>query len=206
MKLFIGGPTRDMVSAKFSVKAARLYAYTREFGPWGKNVDIDFLPSTYIHVGREQVLDYTLKEGFTHVFWLDTDMELPRETIVLLAMHDQPIVACNYKTRHGTDTYTACRGGSRIATTKDSTGLEAVDYVGMGAMLMRTEVVKDLGRPWFRHGLNDVGGDVGEDVMFCRGLRAAGYAVYIDHDLSKEVGHIGQHTYHTIDPSIEVAV
>jgi hypothetical protein len=65
----------------------------------------------------------------------------------------------------------------------------------MGAMLMRTDVVADLPRPWFRHGLNAQGGDIGEDVGFCRALRAAGHMVYIDHDLSKQVGHIGQHTY-----------
>ena len=65
----------------------------------------------------------------------------------------------------------------------------------MGALLMRTDVVADLPRPWFLHGINAHGGDVGEDVMFCRGLGRAGHTVYIDHDLSKQVGHIGQHTY-----------
>jgi hypothetical protein len=63
---------------------------------------------------------------------------------------------------------------------------------------MRTDVVRTLHRPWFRHGLNAAGGDVGEDIVFCRALRAAGHTIYCDHDLSKEIGHIGQHTYRTI--------
>jgi hypothetical protein len=113
-------------------------------------------------------------------------------------MHEQPIVACNYVVRQASGLFTASRDGERVATTERSTGLEAVEYVGMGALLMRTDVVADLGRPWFRHGLNDFGGDVGEDVMFCRALAAAGHTVYIDHDLSKEIGHIGQTTYRTI--------
>ncbi len=199
MKLFIGGPTRDMISAKFAVNAAHLYAYTREFGPWGRNVHIDFISSTYIHVGREHFLEAVIKQGATHVFWLDTDMELPRETIVLLAMHEQPVVACNYVTRHGTGLFTAHRGDERVPTTEASTGLEAVEYAGMGAMLMLTDVVADLPRPWFRHGINAQGGDVGEDVVFCRTLGAKGHTVYIDHDLSKEVGHIGQTTFRTLD-------
>jgi hypothetical protein len=198
MKLAIGGPTRDSVPAAFAVSAAHLLAYTREHGPWGRHVTMDFVASTYIHVGREWFLEASRKQGATHVFWLDTDMSMPRETIVLLAMHDQPIVACNYRARQASGIFTAHRDGQQVPTTETSTGLEAVEYVGMGAMLMRADVVAGLGRPWFRHGLNEFGGDIGEDVMFCRGLRAAGYEIYIDHDLSKEIDHIGQHAYSTI--------
>lgn len=198
MKLAIGGPTRDAVPATFAVEAAHLFAYTREVGPWGHNVTLNFVASTYIHVGREWFLEASLKQGATHIFWLDTDMSVPRETAVLLAMHEQPIVACNYVVRQASGLFTAFRGEQRVATTEQSTGLEAVEYVGMGAMLMRSDVVANMARPWFRHGLNTFGGDIGEDVMFCRGLGAAGYTIYIDHDLSKEIGHIGQTTYRTI--------
>lgn len=205
MHLAIGGPTRDSVPASFAVAAAHLLAYTRERGPWGTNVTLNFVASTYIHVGREWFLEAAMKQGASHVLWLDTDMDVIRETAVLLALHDLPIVACNYRVRQASGLFTACRGDQRVPTTETSRGLEAVDYVGMGAMLMRTDVVANLGRPWFRHGLNEMGGDVGEDVMFCRGLTNAGYTIYIDHDLSKEVGHVGQHTYRTLTP-IEVPV
>jgi hypothetical protein len=198
MRLAIGGPTRDSVPAAFAVDVAQLYAYTRERGPWGSNVTVGFIASTYIHVGREHFLEAAIKQGATHVFWLDTDMTVPRETIVLLAMHEQPVVACNYRVRQASGLFTAHRGDQRVFTTETSSGLEAVDYVGMGAMLMRADVVAGLGRPWFRHGLNEWGGDIGEDVMFCRALAAAGHTIYIDHDLSKEIGHIGQHTYRTL--------
>jgi len=199
MRLAIGGPTRDTVPAAFAVDVAQLYAYTRERGPWGGDVTIGFVASTYIHVGREWFLEAALKQGATHILWLDTDMSLPREAAVLLWMHDQPIVACNYKVRQPSGLFTAFRDGRRVATTDTSSGLEAVEYVGMGALLMRAEVVRDIARPWFRHGLNDMGGDIGEDVMFCRALGHAGHTIYIDHDLSKTVGHIGQHTYRTVE-------
>jgi hypothetical protein len=183
------------VPAAFAVDVAQLYAYTRERGPWGSDVTIGWVASTYIHVGREWFLEAALKQGATHVLWLDSDMTVPRETAVLLFMHDTPIVACNYVVRQASGLFTASRDGQRVPTRAESTGLEAVEYVGLGAMLMRTDVVADLGRPWFRHGLTELGGDVGEDVMFCRGLGRAGHTIYIDHDLSKQVGHIGQHTY-----------
>jgi hypothetical protein len=199
MRLFIGAPTRDMVPADFARDLAELYAYTREIGPWGKNVTAHgFIFSTYIHVGREQVLEAAVKQGATHILWLDTDMSFPRELAVLLSMHEQSIVACNYRVRQPSGLFTAFRDGTRVPTLDDSTGLEAVEYCGMGAMLMRTDVVAGFGRPWFRHGLNEFGGDIGEDVMFCRGLGRAGFTMYIDHDLSKRVAHIGQHRYATL--------
>ena len=205
MLLAIGGPTRDTVPASFSVSTAHLFAYTRERGQWGKDVSLDFVASTYIHVGREWFLEAALKQGATHVFWLDTDMTMPRETIVLLASHDLPIGSCNYVVRQASGLFTASRDDTRVPTTESSTGLEAVDYVGMGAMLMRTDVALDIPRPWFRHGMNEQGGDIGEDVVFCRALRQAGHTVYIDHDLSKEIGHVGTHTYRT-PTAVEVAV
>lgn len=206
MKLAIGGPTRDNVPASFAVDLAELYAYTREFGPWGVNVTVGFIQSTYIHVGRELFLEASRKQGATHVLWLDTDMSFPRVTAVLLAMHEQPIVGCNYTVRQPSGLFTAQREhGERVKTTDASTGLEAVDAIGFGAVLMRTDIVNDLPRPWFKHGLNAFGGDIGEDIMFCRALREAGHTIYLDHDLSKEMGHVGSHTYR-IPTAAEVTV
>lgn len=193
MRLLIGGPTLASVPASFAVDLAELYAYTVRWdagAAW-----LRFVQSTYVHVGREAVLEEAVRVGATHVLWLDTDMAFPPETALRLALHDQPVVAANCVMRDPRLIWTAKRDGQRISTTPASTGLEAVDTVGLAVLLMRTDVVASLPRPWFRHGLNDAGGDIGEDVMFCRALRAAGHQIYIDHDLSKEIGHIGQHTF-----------
>jgi hypothetical protein len=198
MRLAIGGPTRDSVPASFADDLAELYAYTRERGPWGTNVSVGFIQSTYIHVGREMFLEVSRKQGATHVLWLDTDMSFPRVTAVLLAMHEQPIVGCNYRVRQPSGLFTARRGDDRVPTHAHSTGLDVVDEIGFGVVLMRTDIVADLERPWFRHGLNAQGGDIGEDIMFCRALRAAGHTIYIDHDLSKEISHVGQYSYATL--------
>jgi hypothetical protein len=205
MRLSIGGPTRDTVPASFAVDLAYLYEYTLKHGPWS-SVMVGFITATYIHVGRDLFLEAALKQGATHILWLDTDMSVPRTTAVQLMAHDQPIVGCNYRVRSESGLFTAqSEDGTRIQTTPTSTGLEAVAGLGFGAVLMRTDIVQGLPRPLFRHGLNLQNGDVGEDIMFCRTLRAAGHTIYIDHDLSKEIGHVGQHTYRTLTP-VEVAV
>lgn len=196
MRLVIGGPTRDSVPAAFAVDLAQLYTKTRERGPWA-TVVMGFVVSTYVHVGREAVLKAAIEQaGASHVLWLDTDMTFPPETAIRLAQHDQPIVACNCVMRDPRLIWTAKRDGKRIPTNPESTGLEPVDTVGLAVMLMRTDVIGSLLRPWFRHGWNAAANsDIGEDVLFCRSLRNAGHQIVIDHDLSKEIGHIGQYTY-----------
>lgn len=192
MRLVIGGPTRDTVPAAFAVALAELYAYTTQWDAGA--VWLRFVQATYVHVGREAVLQAAFALSATHVLWLDTDMTFPEDTAIRLADWDRPVVACNCVMKTDPPLFTAQRGGQRVATRTESRGLEAVDSVGMAVLLMRTDVVAHLARPRFRHGEDD-GTDVGEDVMFCRALRAAGHPIYIDHDLSKEIGHIGQYTY-----------
>jgi hypothetical protein len=161
-----------------------------------------FIASTYVHVGREAVLASAIERQATHLLWLDTDMTFPPDTAIRLALHNQPVVACNCVMRTERVLFTARRDGQPVETTAESSGLALVDTVGPAVMLMRTDVVRGLPRPWFEHGRNAAGEDVGEDVMFCRKLSAAGQDIYIDHDLSKEIGHVGQHTYriHTRSP------
>src|SRR5688500_4951462 len=117
MRLAIGGPTRDTVPASFSVDVADLYAYTRQLGPWGRNVSGRFVPSTYIHAGREWFLESMLKQGATHILCLDTDMAFPRTAAVQLAMHETPIVGCNYRVRQDSGLFTARRDQQRLSTT-----------------------------------------------------------------------------------------
>lgn len=198
MRLVIGGPTLAGVPASFALDLAQLYARTREEGPW-TSVTMGFIQSTYVHVGREAVLAGAIARQATHLLWLDTDMAFPSDTAIRLAKHNQPIVACNCVMRDPRLLFMAMRNGQRIETRSESTGLECIDTVGTSVMLMRTDAVAGLPRPWFEHGQNAAGGDIGEDVMFCRKLRAAGQKIYIDHDLSKEIGHIGQHTYRPVD-------
>jgi hypothetical protein len=204
MRLAIGGPTRDMVPASFAVQYARLFAYTRELGPWTTVIDL-FMEHTYIHCGRELVLEAALKQGMTHLLWLDTDMNFPRTAAVRLMAHGVPIVGCNYVSRRQGDSQWTARAidGSRVETTERSTGTEIVGALGMGVLLMRTDIVADLTRPWFRHGLNEHGGDIGEDIVFCRALTNVGHPITLDHDLSKELAHVGQYRYGFEDAPVE---
>jgi len=195
MRLVIGGPTRDIVPSSFAMDLARLALFTKEFGPWDV-VHLVFEVATYVHVGREAVLKQAQAVGATHILWIDTDMTFPADTAIRLEAHHKPIVACNCLMREPDQPlFTSWRSGLRVRTGPTSVGLEVVDTVGMGVMLMRVDVVADLPRPVFRHGLTDDGGDVGEDVRLCRILTAQGHRLFSDHDVSKEVRHIGLYAF-----------
>ena len=74
------------------------------------------------------------------------------------------------------------------------TGLVSVDAVGLGACLIRREVMEKIAKqagdgPMFKFefiGRNKV---VGEDVFFCQKIREAGYEILVD--LSLEIKHFG---------------
>src|SRR5262245_20910800 len=207
MRLAIGGPTRDLVPAAFALDVGQLFSYARERGPWGSNVTLGFLASTYIHVGRERFLEQALGLGATHILWLDTDMSVPPWLAVQCWQRERSVVAANYVTRQPPHRWGALRGEDPVPTLPASSGLEAVDAVGMGAFFMSSDVAAGLPRPWFRHGLTLLGRDIGEDRMFCRALREAGTEIWIDHDLSKAVSHVGQRAYDYTDAAVlEISV
>jgi hypothetical protein len=190
-RVWIGGPALATVPVSFAVDLAQLYAYSQA----RVATVLGFLQSTYVHVGREAILNAALAQQATHLLWLDTDMGFPPETLMRLMAHDVAVVAANCVMKTDEPIFTAKRDGRRIETCPDSTGLEEVETVGCAVMLMRLDVVAGLPRPLFVHGINDDGGDIGEDLMLCQALRNAGHHIYIDHDLSKDVSHIGSYAY-----------
>jgi hypothetical protein len=188
VKLAIAVPAHDHVSAYFANDLARLYAATCAAVPM---VTLAMMVGTFVHHAREKLLhDVTSLWGATHILWLDADMTFPPDTALRLLAHDRAVAAANYVTRVAPYRPTATRDGQHVSS-MGATGLEDVDHVGMGVFLMKTTVVQDLPRPRFWYSTPTET----EDVYFCRLLRAAGTTICIDHDLSKDVGHVGQHTY-----------
>lgn len=197
MRLAVAVPALTNVPAVFANDLAMLYADTRAALP---QVTLAMMVGTFVHHAREKLLhDLVELWGATHILWLDADMTFPRDTALRLLAHDKAIVAANYLTRVPPSRPTAVRDGQFVSS-RDAQGLEDVDHVGMGVFLMRTSVVAGLPRPRFAYD----GPTITEDVYFCRLLRKAGHDIYIDHDLSKNVGHVGQHTYRETPTAVMV--
>lgn len=197
MKLAIAVPALSNVPAVFANDLAMLYAETSRAIP---QTTLAMMVGTFVHQAREKLLtDLTSIWGATHILWLDADMVFPKDAGLRLLSHvlerdidvmPRNVVAANYATRVHPSRPTASKDGQRIPSFNKS-GLESVDHVGMGVFLMATAVVRDLPKPRFWYSTETET----EDVYFCNLLRKAGHEIWIDHDLSKEVGHIGQHVY-----------
>lgn len=145
---------------------------------------------------REKVTSAALHAGCDWLLYLDTDMRYPPDLLVRLLAHDKPVVGANYTARRPPfEPVSAKRDGEKIVrvyTEPDSTGLEAVGSTGMGCLLVSAEVLDLMKQPRFM--IPWVADDMDhapEDLFFSRRLNETGVPILIDHDLSREVRHLG---------------
>lgn len=162
------------------------------------NIEL-FIPKSYsVDVGRNIIAKYAQENDFDYIMWVDSDMILPKNTLVRLLSHDKDIVAGVYsykvlgnkevvakrfqdETREEYDNLT-------IKEIKESSGLIEVDGFGFGCVLTKVSVFKEIPYPWFIYTH-----EMGEDIYFCRKAQNEGYKLWLDTDVI--CGHIGQINY-----------
>lgn len=195
MNLAICIPARDEVCSGFAKDLAVLSAQWYAAVPPGSKFDIHMISGTLIADQRMKLARMSLDGGADYLLFLDSDMRFPANVVHQLLKHDKPIVAANYATRRLPVKTVAFKNFQKleyVKTSADSNGLEEVDAVGMGCMLVKADVFRAMPMPWFQIGYSpDWKAFIGEDMYFCREAQKAGFKVYIDHDLSKQVRHIG---------------
>ena len=195
MNVSICIPARDEVATGFAHDLAIMSARWYAAAPVGVSFNVHIVNGTLIADQRAKLARMALTSGAEYVLYLDSDMRFPPYLLEKLVAHGKDIVACNYATRRLPVKTVAF---SDFATLKciyshDRKGLEEVDAIGMGAMLVKTEVFRKLPQPWFNVSYLPSGGMyVGEDIYFCKLAQAHGFKVWVDHDLSKDVKHIGK--------------
>jgi hypothetical protein len=191
-------PARDTVMTSFAYDLARAMSF--HTATTDDRVLLFTSHGTLIASQRMELARQALEEKADYLLWLDSDMRFPRETIGHLILRDKPIVAANYATRRMPVKPVAMMDNNgeigRVYTAPDSEGLQPVDYIGMGVMMVKREVFEKVEAPWFAIPYSTIGNHyIGEDVFFCRKAREAGYEVLVDHDLSHQVKHIGTFEY-----------
>lgn len=201
MKVKVGIPARDTVMTGFAHSLAMLVgASSREPG---LELSVYTSSGTLICDQRNQIAKAALESDCDWVLYLDSDMRFPPETLLRLLERNVPIVSANYSSRRAPAEPIAFKSiGTleKLYTEEDSTGLEEVSANGFGVMLIHTSVFRTIPKPWFYIPyIPEKDGHWGEDVWFCNAARKAGFDVLVDHDLSKEVRHIGVREYDYLD-------
>lgn len=190
-------PVRDQCSSIFTQSLALAYAYMARHHD---NVDCSLYSNngSVITEQRLALARLALQDGADWTVWFDADMRFPKDAIERLLAHNQPIVAANYPTRRmpaiEPTAFVDDETQDRVYTLKESTGLQPVAAVGFGCIAVHRSVYQAMDLPWFDTPWDKeaMKYDCGEDIYFCRKARAAGFQVLIDHDLSKEIAHVGQ--------------
>ena len=166
------------------------------------DVKVIFRMGSLVQTQREGLVTGAREWGATHLLWLDSDMRFPRDLVHRFLRNDEPIIAANCTTRvpprihpvaYKKIGYLKGETHQRLYTTPESTGLEEVEAIGMAVAMVRMDVYDKLEKPYFDVIYDpDRGGWEGEDVYFCRKAREAGYRILIDHDISKDIKHVGE--------------
>lgn len=134
--------------------------------------------------------------SITHVLFIDDDMIVPPDGLLRLLAHNEPLVGGLYFGRnppHLPVAYRFVEDGQWIPVTKYVAGLQEVDAIGFGFMLVTREVLEKMERPWF-----EFSDKMGEDMYFCEQAKKLGYKVLLDGDVicrHLTVTEVGQEHY-----------
>jgi hypothetical protein len=199
VKVHILVPARDIVYGWFAYSLALATAYISKHAP-EVEINLIFNNGTILSEQRHALAKIAMLDGADWTVWFDTDMRFPKDTIYRLLMHKQPIVCAGYPTRKPPliePTQYSDDADTRFYTEKDSTGLQEIASTGFGCVAVHRSVFEAMEPPWFHIPWleDELRHDCGEDIYFCRKARQAGFKVLLDHDLSKEIAHIGQYEF-----------
>lgn len=152
--------------------------------------------SSLIATGRQMGVDMAEALNCEYIFWVDSDMVFPHDTLVRLLAQEEDVIGCTYVKRlHPTQFVHAEKNGEEPYL---GTGVREVELLPTGLLLTKTEVFKDIPRPVWRCGYLD-GKEIGEDYYFCLQMERRGISRWLHADVSAHVGHLGTYTFTHLD-------
>lgn len=170
------------------------------------------MPGTLIFTQREKLASEALEWGADQLLWIDSDQRFPANSLEVLQARQAQVIGTNATTRREPILPTALnleikremlagkaegepyQVWSKVES-RGKTGIEQVTAVGFAVTLINKEVFAKVPRPWFDIIWTDHGNVIGEDVAFCVKCMEVDIPVYVDHDLSMHIGHIGVKTF-----------
>jgi hypothetical protein len=214
-KIGVAIPSHAYWIADFGVCTTMAFATTAlQAPPEGLELHIFNRVSSLLPDQRSHLVKEMQKQNCTHIMWLDSDMTFPSDTILRLLAHNKRVVGVNYVRKYppylptavdlnGKYCYTAPppkknHKGDVVERFPQKTGLEEVMHVGLGACLMDITVFDEIPEPWFPIIWEvNMKKYVGEDVFFCHSLKSKKIPIFVDHDLSAQIGHVGSLSFTT---------
>jgi len=216
VKLALCIPSNGIWSADFGYCLAQLCVYCSAalfFEQEAREVLFVDKRTSNLPRSRQECLEDALMQDCTHALFIDTDQTFPMDTAHRLLRWKKPVVACNIPLKiHPSYPTARARGpgpfGMPIYSNgpQNKVGLEKVWRVGAGIMLIDLSIMAKIEKPWFEIRYSDKHAQfVGEDWYFVKKVEDAGFDVFIDHELSRFVGHVGNFQFtHAHIPVVEL--
>lgn len=189
VRVGVGVPSPDMLHADFAMALAAMC-----FDP-GAPILLINAKGSLITVGRNNCVQLAQKDHCTHLLYLDSDMVFPSDTLKRLLAHEKDVVGATYHRRTPPfDLHGITAEGKKPDLTQP--GLEEMHFMPTGCLLIAMPVFERLRKPYFRELSDEKSGKImGEDYAFSLCARMVGFQLWLDRDLSREIGHIGQQVW-----------
>lgn len=194
IKIAICFPSGAMVHVDFMISTAIMMQHTP---------DVEFIlinnKSPNIAVSRNACVAMAQEAKADYLFFLDSDMDIPPDTITRLLSHNKDIIGANYRKRTENIVFSGVENVNKPEDLTDH-GLLPAMLIPTGCLLIRMSVFDHLSRPYFLFALRDFEGKeeksiFGEDYVFSVRVINAGYQLWFDMDVTQKVKHIGQLPY-----------
>jgi tetratricopeptide (TPR) repeat protein len=160
-----------------------------------------------ISSNRNRLAQDAMKKHATHILFIDTDMDFPPDAMLRMLAWDKDIV-CATTCKRGDDTGTPIgqavskQDGTDALQVTNGQGLIEMNLIGACFMMIKLDVFDKIRQPAFYEPPNYADNDAfGEDITFCKMVREAGFQIWMDFDLSVQLGHWGRKRYH-IKPKV----
>lgn len=194
ISVMIAVPSMEMVNAEFAqhlaMAAANLVAN-------GIKINCAFNIGSVITIARRNLVDIFLKSDFDYIWWVDSDMKFPIDTPIRFLKRNKDIVGVNYRRRRFPNANFTGMSGSpgkytEFQTTDNSPAMELIDVLPHGCVLVKRNVYEKIPSPhYLQEFIPELNLEIGEDIFFCQQAQKAGFEIWCDQELSKEVSHIG---------------
>ncbi len=192
--VMVAVPAMEMVNAEFAQHLAMACA---NMVAHGIKINCAFNIGSVITIARRNLVEIFLKSDFDYIWWVDSDMKFPVDAPIRLLKRNKPIVGCNYRRRRFPNpNFTGMSGNSgnfrEFQTTDNSPAMELIDVLPHGMVLCKREVYEKIPQPhYLQEYIPSLNLEIGEDIYFCQQAQKAGYEIWCDQELSKEIAHIG---------------
>jgi len=200
MKIAVLVPHYGDVKARFAQCLADMVATTAAAkivlngAPTKPQVRTFFKGSAIIEANRTVLVNDALRWGAGYVLFCDSDMTFPPAAMLRLLAASRSVIGCNYVFRDGSGPVAARdAGGRQWERVAGGTGVDRAAFLGLGFCLLDARLFDKLAKPWFRVTVAESGEvEEGEDGFFFAQLHKAKIPVFVDHDLSAEIGHVAE--------------